>query len=69
MPPKITLELTPDEAWWLKTFCVDASIVWHDLWRDAAEGKRPDLDAESCKRLNRRAHEYAERIRELMPEN
>jgi hypothetical protein len=67
MPPKITLELTPDEAFWLQQFCVDAAIVWHGLWQDTADGKRPDLDVESCKRLNRRAHEYAERIRELRP--
>jgi hypothetical protein len=69
MTTKITLELTDNEAFWLQSFCVDAAIVWHDLWQDTAEGKRPDLDAESCKRLNRRAHEFADQIRELMPKD
>jgi hypothetical protein len=65
MTTKITLDLTPDEAYWLQQFCVDAAIRWHELWQDTADGKRPYLDVESCKRLNRRAHEYAERIQEL----
>jgi DNA-binding transcriptional LysR family regulator len=64
---KITLELTEDEAWWLKQFCIDAAIVWHQNWQDVSDGKRPDLDADSCKVLNRRAHDYAERIQELLP--
>lgn len=67
MTTKVTLELTPDEAFWLQQFCVDAAIVWHGLWQDTADGKRPDLDVASCQRLNRRAHEFADRIRELRP--
>lgn len=69
MSTKITLELTPDEAFWLMLFCGSAAMVWHQNWQKVADGKRTDLDVDACQTLSRRAHEYAERIQELMPEN
>lgn len=63
--PTITLTLTVDEAWNLKQRCADSASMWHQLWQDASDGKRPDLDANACLALNRQAWKFYEQLESL----
>lgn len=62
MPNTVTLTLTADEAWHLRQMCADSASYWHHLWQDAADGKRPDLNAEACQTLNRKAWSFYKRL-------
>lgn len=62
MAQTVTLELTADEAFWMQQLCVDAGSYWHSLWQDATNGKRPDLDVESCSRLSRKAWDFYQKL-------
>lgn len=64
-PEKITLELTFDEAWNLKSHLIDSSCYWHRLWQDAMDGKRPELDAKCCQLISKRAQDFFNKIEEL----
>lgn len=64
-PQTITLELTFDEAFNLKSHLVDSSCYWHKLWRDAIDKKRPDLEAESCLKISKRAQDFYDKLEEL----
>lgn len=61
----ITLTLTADEAWALKQMCADSACYWHHLWQDTMDGKRPDLDAPSALRMNRKAWDFYKRLAEM----
>lgn len=56
----VTLEIPADLAYYLKVACADSSGVWHQHWRDVADGKRSDLDAAACSSLSRKAWELWE---------
>lgn len=56
----ISIEIPADLAWRLKSACADSSGVWHQHWRDVAEGKRDDLDAAACASISRKAWELWE---------
>lgn len=60
----VTITLTLSEAWDLKTCCADSASYWHNLWQDAMDGKRKDLDAKACLALNKRARRFYETIDE-----
>lgn len=51
----ITLTIPAKLAWRLKAACADSSGVWHNHWRDVAEGRRDDLDRDACSALSRDA--------------
>jgi hypothetical protein len=52
----ITIEIPAKLAWRLKVACTDSASVWHQLWRDVADGKRDDLDRDACASLSREGH-------------
>lgn len=54
-PATVTLEIPADLAWILKGACVDSASHWHHLWKDACEGRRPDLNSASAQTLSRKA--------------
>lgn len=64
-PVTVTLELTFDEAFALKSALVDSSCYWHQLWRDSMEGKRPELNPDSCLKISKRAQEFYNKLEEL----
>lgn len=64
-PQKITLELTFDEAFNLKSHLVDSSCYWHNLWRDSIEGRRPELHPDSCRQISQRAQDFYNTLEEL----
>lgn len=51
----ITVTIPADLAWRLKSACADSASHWHHLWKDAADGKRPDLSADGALSLSRKA--------------
>jgi len=54
---KTTVTFTVDaaDAFWVRCALNDSIIRWGDLAIDAADGKRPDLDVESCRSIRARA--------------
>ena len=50
----VTLTLTADDVDSIRHALVDSACAWHQNWRDAFEGVRTDLNAESCRQINRR---------------
>lgn len=56
----VTLEIPANLAYHLKIACADSSGVWHQHWRDVADCKRSDLDADACASLSRKAWELWE---------
>jgi hypothetical protein len=50
----VTLTLTVSEVDSIRHALVDSACAWHQHWRDASEGVRTDLNAESCRQINRR---------------
>ncbi len=51
----VTFTVSAADAYWVRSALSDSAIRWMDLWRDAMAGERPDLDADSCRSINRRA--------------
>jgi len=51
----VTFTVSAADAYWVRSALNDSAIRWMDLWRDAMAGERPDLDADSCRSINRRA--------------
>jgi hypothetical protein len=54
-PATVTIEIPADLAWRLKVACGDSASVWHQHWRDVADGKRNDLDGAACASISRNA--------------
>lgn len=54
-PVTVTLELTFDDAFALKSALVDSSCYWHKLWQETMAGNRPDLSSEGCLLIQKRA--------------
>lgn len=62
----ITLTLTKTEAIQLQGQLADAATRWHSLWRDAVEGRRPDLTASGCSAVGKAAWARFDQIAELL---
>jgi hypothetical protein len=50
----VTLTIAAADVDWIRTALVDSATVWHQHWRDAADGASNGMDAESCRQINRR---------------
>ena len=62
----ITLTLSLTEARQLQSQLADAATRWHSLWRDAVEGRRPDLTASGCSAVGKAAWARFDQIAELL---
>jgi hypothetical protein len=62
----ITLTLTRNEARQLQSQLADAATRWHSLWRDAVEGRRPDLTPSGCSAVGKAAWDRFDQIAELL---
>jgi len=51
----ITITIPADLAWRLKSACADSAGIWHQHWRDVADGKRDDLNRDACASISRNA--------------
>lgn len=51
----VTFEVDAADAEWIRVALADSAMKWHDLSCDASQGRRADLDAESCLSISRRA--------------
>lgn len=60
----VTVTIPAAMAWRLKNACSDSACTWHSLWQDAMDGKRSDLDAESCSRMSRKAWELLQILKD-----
>ena len=60
----VTFTVSAADAYWVRSALSDSAIRWMDLWRDAVSGERPDLDANSCRSINRRAWRLYEDLSE-----
>ena len=65
MTTTTTVTFTLEELAQLRRAAADSGCYWHHLWQDIADGKRPDLDADSCKRISHQSWELWRRLREL----
>ena len=54
-PATISIEIPADLAWRLKSACADSAGIWHQHWRDVADGKRDDLNRDACASISRNA--------------
>lgn len=61
---EVTITLSPADAWWLKSFCIDSASNWMVLRCQAEDGRRPDLDVSACERLKERAIRFAKMLEE-----
>ena len=60
----VTFTVSAADAYWVRQALSDSAIRWMDLWRDAMAGERPDLDADCCRSINRRAWRLYEDLSE-----
>ncbi len=60
----VTFTVSAADAYWVRSALSDSAIRWMDLWRDAMAGERHDLDADSCRSINRRAWRLYEDLSE-----
>jgi hypothetical protein len=61
---EVTITLSPADAWWLRSFCIDSAGNWMVLHGQVLQGQRPDLDETACERLRDRAIRFAKMLEE-----
>ncbi len=61
---EVTITLSPADAWWLRSFCIDSAGNWMVLRQEVLQGLRPDLDETACARLQDRALMFAKMLEE-----
>ena len=54
--------LSADDLQDLRRAVADSGCYWHHLWQDCMDGKRPDLDADSCRRISRKSWDLWQRL-------
>jgi hypothetical protein len=62
----ITLTLTRSEVLQLQGQLADSATRWHSLWRDAVEGRRPDLTPAGCSAVGKAAWARFDQLAELL---
>jgi hypothetical protein len=62
----ITLTLTRSEVLQLQGQLADSATRWHQLWRDAVEGRRPDLTPSGCSAVGKAAWARFDQLAELL---
>ena len=62
----VTVTLTVSEIKDLMRAAADSGCYWHHLWQDCIDGKRDDLDAETCITISRRGWALRQRLGEMV---
>lgn len=55
-----------DDLQHLRRAAADSGCYWHHLWQDAIDGKRDDLDADTCRRISRKSWDLWQRLGEMI---
>ena len=66
MSTTATVTLSTDDLQHLRRAAADSGCYWHHLWQDCMDGKRDDLDADTCRRISHKSWDLWKRLGEAI---